>query len=124
MTRPREAYLEDLKALRVIYAAELPAKVEAIAEAAAAALAKWDDAHLEVLYHLVHRLVGSAAIYGFAAVSQNTAALETFVIAAREGRQPPPARREAELRALLDAIKAAVESGKAHHATGERPPGR
>jgi hypothetical protein len=57
---------EALAALRRAYERELPAKVEAIARALPGPQADGPDAaSLDDLYHLAHRLAGSAAIYGF-----------------------------------------------------------
>jgi CheY-like chemotaxis protein len=69
--RVNEARREDLAALRKVYTADLPEKVRAI-ETAAASLRDngWDGQVAASLYEMAHRLAGSAAIYGFPAVSQ------------------------------------------------------
>jgi CheY-like chemotaxis protein len=70
-TRINETRREDLAALRSLYVAELPERLRAI-EAAAASLREhgWDSQIAASIYEMAHRLAGSAAIYGFPAVSQ------------------------------------------------------
>jgi CheY-like chemotaxis protein len=69
--RLKEARREDLAALRKLYAADLPERLRAI-EAAANSLRDngWDGQVAASLYEMAHRLAGSAAIYGFPAVSE------------------------------------------------------
>jgi two-component system, OmpR family, response regulator len=69
--RLKEARREDLANLRRMYAADLPERLRAI-EAAADSLRDngWDGQVAASLYDMVHRLAGSAAIYGFPAVSE------------------------------------------------------
>lgn len=69
--RLNEARREDLAALRRLYTADLPDRLRAI-EAAAASLRDngWDGQVAASLYEMAHRLAGSAAMYGFPAVSE------------------------------------------------------
>jgi hypothetical protein len=69
VTRLTEAQRAELEALRQSYRAELPAKLGQIAGAVDALHTGWEKAHLEALYDLIHKLTGSAAIYGFGQIS-------------------------------------------------------
>jgi CheY-like chemotaxis protein len=61
---------DDFAALRAAYAAELPERVRAIEDAAASLRDHgWDGQVAASVYEMAHRLAGSAAIYGFPAVS-------------------------------------------------------
>ncbi|HEX9203076.1 MAG TPA: hypothetical protein VF964_03865, partial [Vicinamibacteria bacterium] len=55
---------ERLDSLRRAYVKDLPAKVRAVGDAVAS-LEAGDREKLQSLHHLVHRLTGSSAIYGF-----------------------------------------------------------
>lgn len=80
------AQRRELEALRRAYHAELPEKVSAIALAAAALRHHdWDTARLNDLHHLVHRLAGSSAIWGFMDVSKTAGELEEVVLSGLEG---------------------------------------
>ena len=72
----------ELAELRARYRRELPEKIRAVKEAAAVLGKVPDPQALEALHLLAHRLVGSAAIYGFGATSQAAAALEAVVVEA------------------------------------------
>ncbi len=114
MSRIGDAHLEDLKALRALYLRELPAKVRAVAHAGDAAAATWDSSRFEIVYHLAHRLAGSAAIYGFAAVSRAASSLEAFASAAMAGELQPAVDRRSELETLVAALSRAaaeIETG-------------
>jgi chemotaxis protein histidine kinase CheA len=100
---PRTPHAE-LEELRARYRRELPDKVRAVQDAARAFAQEREASRLETLYLLAHRLRGSAAIYGFAGVSEAAAAVESLVADAREGTGPPSAawleRLEAQVAAL------------------------
>lgn len=97
-----------LEALRRAYLKELPAKVRAI-ENAAASLGAGGPEKLRSLYHLVHRLAGSAAIYGIHGLGRAAAALEEAVLAACEGTAPMPLEKDPALASRLAALKAELE---------------
>jgi HPt (histidine-containing phosphotransfer) domain-containing protein len=106
---PRDGRAQ-LEALRRAYGEDLPRRVRAIEEAAArlhgAALR---PEALEAAYHLVHRLSGSSAIYGFEAVRRAAAALETRLASAMEAGAPA-GNWEAELAPHLEALRRAVSA--------------
>lgn len=80
-------YQAQLEALRRAYGEDLPRRVQAIEEATAALHGPVPRPEgLEVAYHLVHRLNGSAAIYGFEAVRRAAAELDRILAQAMEGR--------------------------------------
>jgi HPt (histidine-containing phosphotransfer) domain-containing protein len=100
---------QQLEALRRAYEAELPEKVTSVARAAAAAgLRNWDPADVRDLHHLVHRLAGSSALWGFTAVSKAAGELEEVVLAAMEGTPRPPAALSEHVRRLLEELQHAV----------------
>jgi HPt (histidine-containing phosphotransfer) domain-containing protein len=105
---------ERLEALRRAYLKGLPAKVRAIGEAAARE--PWDREKLQSLHHLVHRLTGSAAIYGFSGLSRAASALEALVYSALAEPASFPPERGPSLADLVAALKselaAATASGK------------
>ena len=107
LRRLTAAQRAQLDALRDRYAAELPGKVEAIAAAAAPLLAAGADAaHLERFYQLIHKLAGSAAIYGFDEIEAAAAALEEWALANLAVNSSDPRRQE--LPRLLAALQAAL----------------
>jgi HPt (histidine-containing phosphotransfer) domain-containing protein len=77
--RLNEARREDLAALRLVYAAELPERLRAI-EVATGSLRDngWDPRVAASLYDMAHRLAGSAAIYGFPEVSEAAVKVGAF----------------------------------------------
>ena len=86
MAELTEDQRRQLESLRHAYEAELPEKVRSIARAAAfAGLRNWEPAEVQELHRLVHRLAGSAAIWGFTAVSRTAGLLEEVVMAAMGG---------------------------------------
>jgi HPt (histidine-containing phosphotransfer) domain-containing protein len=105
---------QELEELRARYRRALPGKARAVQEAAAALTESGEGSQIEALYLLAHRLRGSAAIYGFAGVSEAAATLEAFVVAAMEGPSlrsaPWRERLEAHVSALTAAAAAAVAS--------------
>mgnify|MGYP000635365098 CR=1 FL=1 len=92
-----EARRDDLAALRKLYAADLPERLRAI-EVATGSLRDngWDPRVAASLYDLAHRLAGSAAIYGFPAVSEAAVRVGAF------GNGPgAPDKRVVDSRPLL-----------------------
>lgn len=68
---------DELRQLREGYAAELPGKATAIAQAAAALSGGvWDPASAQALGRLAHDLAGSAGSYGFPSVSEAARQIE------------------------------------------------
>lgn len=95
---------EDLKALRSVYAAELPERLRLI-EGAAARLrdSGWDRETAASLYEMTHRLAGSAAIYGFPAVS--TAAMRVVAF----GQDHAKGMGQRDTKPLLALVKSLSE---------------
>jgi HPt (histidine-containing phosphotransfer) domain-containing protein len=99
---------QQLEALRQAYAAELPEKVTAISHMATV-MGNWNDrATVRELHHLVHRLAGSSAIWGFAAIGNAAAELEEVLLSALEENRPPRPDLSADVRRLLEALQQAV----------------
>ena len=76
----------QLEALRRAYGEDLPRRVQAVEEATAALHGPVPHSEaLEAAYHLVHRLNGSSAIYGFEAVRRAAAELDRLLGQAMDG---------------------------------------
>jgi len=119
MARLTEAQRAQLEALRQSYRAELPAKLGLIGGAVEALHAGGEKAHLQALYDLVHKLTGSAAIYGFGDISRAAGDLESWTLQALDGGLPEA--RRPELTALMSALQ---EAFTASEARGPGRPGR
>ena len=102
---------ERLEALRRAYARDLPARVRAIVEATARE--PWDREKLQSLHHLVHRLTGSAAIYGFTGLSRAASALEALVYSALAGTAGFEPERGPSLADLVVALKSELAAATA-----------
>jgi len=123
MRRLTDAQRAQLDALRDMYRAELPQKVEAIAAAAAPLQAAGGDAaDLERFYDLIHKLAGSAGIYGFDEVEGAAAALEEWALAILAAGVSEP--RRGELPRLLNALQAALTARPRAAARATRAPDR
>jgi len=103
---------ERLESLRRDYARDLPARVRAIAEAAAS-LEPRSRETLQALHHLVHRLTGSAAIYGFTGVSRAASALEALVYSALTGTAAADPGRGPSLADLVAALESELAAATA-----------
>jgi HPt (histidine-containing phosphotransfer) domain-containing protein len=104
-----ETQRRQLEALRREYEAELPEKVTLIARAVSAlGLRAWSSGELQELHHLVHRLAGSSAIWGFTALSKAAGDLEVLVLSALDGSRASTPELSGEVRRLLDLLQHAV----------------
>jgi len=94
---------ETFEALRQAYLAEVPARIAAIREAAVRLGGQGTTrGALEELRHLVHRLVGSSAIFGLHDLSASARALEDLTMQLLEGSD----RSASELDSLAAALEA------------------
>jgi HPt (histidine-containing phosphotransfer) domain-containing protein len=98
----------ELQKLREEYAAQLGSRLQCIEDAASALREAWDSDKVESLYQQVHRLSGSAAIYGFEAVSRAAQALETALLDSMERRPGARRRLRDELARLLNGLHGAA----------------
>jgi len=120
VARLTEAQRAQLEALRQSYRAELPAKLGLIGGAVDTLHAgRWEKAHLQALYDLIHKLTGSAAIYGFEEISRAAGDLESWALQALDGGLPD--ERRLELTALMSALQ---EAFGASETLGPGGPGR
>jgi HPt (histidine-containing phosphotransfer) domain-containing protein len=110
VTRLTEAQRAELEALRQSYRAELPAKLGLIGGEVDALHTGWEKAHLAALYDLIHKLTGSAAIYGFADISRAAGELESWALEALDGGLPEA--RRLELTALMSALQEAFSGSE------------
>jgi two-component system OmpR family response regulator len=108
-----ETRRDDLASLRLIYAAELPGRLQAIEDAIQTLRERgYDAAVAGTLYEMAHRLAGSAAIYGFREVSEAAGRVGAF------SNEPALSRVASDLRPLL---KAAMALSDALRAAGPTP---
>lgn len=112
-----KARREDLAALRRLYAADLPERLRTI-EAAAASLREngWDSQVAASLYEMAHRLAGSAAIYGFPAVSE--AAIRVGAFASEHGSGSWVRVDPRPLLKLVAVLSTALQQSTAQEETG------
>jgi len=101
---PNDILSQRLSGLRAAYAEHLPERVRAIEEGVSA-LGTGDAEALRALYHQVHRLTGSAAVYGFPQLSRASAVLEERLLAAWQGETPAAAEDASSLAPLVAALK-------------------
>jgi HPt (histidine-containing phosphotransfer) domain-containing protein len=104
-------YPAELVALRDSYARDLPDKAADVARAARRLAERWDGEGLEGLIRLVHRLTGSAAIYGFPDVSGAAADLESYLDSMRDRAAPRAIQRKRMLR-LTTAFQEQCSNGR------------
>lgn len=105
---------EALETLRRAYEQDLPAKIDAITRAALDLPAHGSDvAAFDGLYHLAHRLAGSAAIYGFEDVRRAAAALEALAMSVIEGGASSGAGLREELSAGIARLRQAIPTPSA-----------
>jgi chemotaxis protein histidine kinase CheA len=95
---------DTMQVLTEAYERQMPERLREIDEAGATLMVRWDQEALDALYHLAHRLAGSAGIYGYTGLSAAAGALEDFVVAARDDPSSPQGDRD-RLRALVDAVR-------------------
>ena len=79
MTKQSESYPQAFEDLRMAFLEEVPEKIVAIRRAAEDVGQGDSQKAITVLYHLVHRLIGSTAIYGLERVSDAARPLEMCV---------------------------------------------
>jgi hypothetical protein len=107
--RLTEAQRAQLDALRRSYQADLPDKLGLIASAVDTLQAGgWSKSDLQSFYLLIHRLAGSAAIYGFDGIGRAAGELEVWALAALEGGVSDS--RRVELGPLVSALQDAFAS--------------
>jgi CheY-like chemotaxis protein len=107
IARANESRRDVLAALRRLYAEDLPLKLRAIEEAAASLQEHgWDGQVAASLYDMAHRLAGSAAIYGFPAVSEAAQRISRYANQQASGWAKADPR---PLVKLVDALILAVE---------------
>ncbi len=111
VTRLTEAQRAQLEALRQSYRAELPAKLQLIGGAVETLYeGGWEKTHLMAFYELVHKLAGSAAIYGFSGISHAAGKIESWTLAALDGGLPED--RRLELSSLMGALQDAFAASE------------
>jgi two-component system OmpR family response regulator len=117
LSRTPDRRTRELDALRRSYRAELPDKLRLIAEEVAALQGgPWDRERLQSLYDQIHRLAGSAAVYGFDEVSRAAGELELWTLAALAGTALE--ERPAELGDLLGALDRAFRASEGGERAG------
>ncbi|QGZ37612.1 Hpt domain-containing protein [Pseudoduganella flava] len=85
------AFRDHLRALGDKFAASVPERMRAIADAVAAAGSAPDTAQLERVHHALHTVAGSAGSFGFTALGDEARRLEQAVRAILAGGEGWPA---------------------------------
>jgi chemotaxis protein histidine kinase CheA len=104
----------ELRGLQQAFLAQLPDRVQAIETALheAVGAGEIDRPRIDALFHLAHRLCGSAGIYGHATVHAAAGAIERVAEGLRDAGGTNEPGQVAELRQLVEALKrAAREAG-------------
>lgn len=111
----------ELRGLQQAFLAQLPDRVQAIETALheAVGAGEIDRPRIDALFHLAHRLCGSAGIYGYPTVHDAAAAIERVAegLLPAGGQDEP--RQVAELRQLVAALRRAAEAAGAGSAAPE-----
>lgn len=114
MVKSPEQLRRELGDLRKAFLEQLPDRVEAIETVLQETLGagELDRQHLGALFHLAHRLCGSAGIYGYPTVHTAAGAIERVAEGLRDAGGTNEPGQVAELRQLVEALKrAAREAG-------------
>jgi HPt (histidine-containing phosphotransfer) domain-containing protein len=112
-----EAQRAQLEALRQSYRAELPAKLGLIRVTVDTLYAGgWEKGHVQELYELIHKLAGSAAIYGFGEIARAAGDLESWALQALDGSLPES--RRLEMAALMSGLEGAFGKSETAGASG------
>jgi chemotaxis protein histidine kinase CheA len=109
---------QELRGLRRAFLAQLPDRVQAIQTALDEAMSprEFDRERVDALFHLAHRLCGSAGIYGYPTVHAASGAIERVAEGLRDGGGKNEPSQVAELRQLVEALKRASEAAVARSA--------
>src|SRR5262245_27328656 len=103
----RRIPIRQLEALRKSYASELPTKIRSVEQSAEAA-ERGDHGALEALFHQVHRLAGSSAVYRFRELSVAARLLEDALAPLREAPSPVGGLPD-QFAPLVSALREAAE---------------
>jgi two-component system OmpR family response regulator len=105
LSRLAESHRRQFEALRLTYVGQLPEKIEAMQDAAAALAARgWDRPTLESLHLLVHRMAGSCGLYRLNELSRRAGALEEIVKRLLNAPVWPPSGSPVQLTTLVKAV--------------------
>lgn len=118
MVKSRAQLNRELSRLKRVFLAQLPDRVQAIATTLDEALGDTavDRPRMDALFHLAHRLCGSAGIYGHPSVHTAAGAVERAAESLREAGVTDEPHRCAELRQLVEALKCAARDAVARSA--------
>ena len=104
------AFQERLRKLQESYRRGLPAKLERVQSLGTELCEEWPTEGFEDLFHLVHKMAGSAATFGYEPLGQAAAKLEDRLRVFRDEDRGPDAAEREQIRALLAEIAAAGQS--------------
>jgi HPt (histidine-containing phosphotransfer) domain-containing protein len=121
MAKSPEQLRRELGDLRRAFLEQLPDRVQAIETVLEGTLGagELDRQHLGALFHLAHRLCGSAGIYGYPTVHDAAAAIERAAEGLLQAGGTDEPRQVAELRQLVAALRRAAEAAGAGSAAPE-----
>jgi chemotaxis protein histidine kinase CheA len=115
MAKSPDQIRQELLGLQRAFLAQLPDRVQAIETALNDALSggEIDRPRVDALFHLAHRLCGSAGIYGYPAVHEVAGAIERVAEGLRDAGGKDEPSRVAELRHFVEALKQASVDAQA-----------
>ncbi len=121
MVKSPEQLRRELGDLRKDFLYQLPDRVEAIETLLQGTLGagELDRPHLGALFHLAHRLCGSAGIYGYPTVHTAAGAIERVAEALLQAGGKDEPGQVAELPRLVAALRGAAEAARAGSAEPE-----
>ena len=108
----------ELRGLQQAFLAQLPDRVQAIETALneAVGAGEIDRPRVDALFHLAHRLCGSAGIYGHPTVHTAAGAIERVAEGLRDAGGTNEPGQVGELRQLVEALKRAAQEAGARPA--------
>ena len=101
--------MEELEALRKEYAKELPGRLSEIDQTWLSYQQSEDSRQLEKFQHLVHKLAGSGAVYGFTQLSDASHDLDTLLLQFIRSGTTVNAEGHERISALLDKMRHSLE---------------
>ena len=121
MVKSPEQLRRELGDLRKAFLEQLPDRVQAIETVLQETMGagELDRQHLGALFHLAHRLCGSAGIYGYPTVHTAAGAIERVAEALLQAGGKDEPGQVAELPPLVAALRRAAEAAGAGSAEPE-----
>ena len=101
--------MEELEALRQEYAKELPGRLSEIDQTWHSYQKSGDSKQLEKFQHLVHKLAGSGAVYGFIQLSDASHDLDSLLLHFIRSGNSVNGEGQERIKALLNQMHQSLE---------------